>query len=185
MAQYTFELQPSYAYPFPDGYPIRVDDSDDCPEEPPPGRRGPTLLYGGLHATDGRGVAGATVSVDGGQVPYHTTESGQWVLWFREPQVNDPNPAPTGLVTVRVRLPGDPPLDVDVPAGATIAVSGQAGLVGTDAQGAWSYYFDLNQPAQDTLVSVTATLPDGTSQTHEGVAVRRRATVVVPTFSFP
>jgi hypothetical protein len=209
LAQYTFALRPGYAYPFPDTYPIRLDDPDICPDAPPPGRRGPTLLYGSLYTPDGRGITGATVRVDGSPAMYQTDASGQWVLWFREPQANDPNPAPTGPVTVHVTMPDSSV--VDVPnvcvvrgcstslgqaalrgwvlrqgisvGGATIAVSGQQATITSRPDGGWAYYFGLNQP--DAVVSVTATLPDGASQTQNGIEVRHRATVMVPTFVFP
>ncbi len=208
IAQYTLALRPGYAYPFPDAYPIRLDDPDTCPDAPPPGRRGPTLLYGSLYMPDGQGMAGATIRVDGSPATYQTDANGQWVLWFAEPQANDPNPAPTGPVTVHVAMPDSSV--VDIPnvcvvrgcstslgqaalrgwvlqqrigvGGATIAVAGQQATITSHANGAWTYYFGLNQP--DAVVSVTATLPDGTSQTQNGIEVRHRATVMVPTFSF-
>jgi hypothetical protein len=202
IVQYSFDLRPSYAYPFPDRYPLRQDDPDDCLEDPLPGRRGPTLLRGGLHASDGRGIAGATVQANNITNLYRTDASGQWVLWFPDGQSSGP-------VTVRVTMADGSALDVPgvcvvrgrenslagtalrgwvlragvgLP-GATVAVSGRQDTTTTRADGGWSYYFGLTQP--DETVSVTATLPNGDSRTEDGIAVRRRATVVVPTFVFP
>jgi hypothetical protein len=210
VAQYTFDMRPSYAYPFPDRYPLRVDDPDNCPD-PPLGRRGPTLLAGSLYTPDGRGLEGASVQVQNLTESYGTDASGQWVLWFPDPLLNELDPLASGPVTVRFRLPGDPPRDVDVPGvcvvrggstslaqaalrgwvlrrgvgalGATIAVAGRQETSTTGADGGWAYCFDLNQPGE--TVDVTATLPDGASQTRSGIEIRRRATVLVPTFAFP
>jgi hypothetical protein len=210
MAQYTITLQPGPAYPFPDPYPVRATSPDDCPEAPA-GRRGPTLLFGGLCEPDGSGVAGAAVLVPGVTEVSRTDAGGQWVLWFPDPLPGDADPLDAGLVTVRFTLPGAPPAAIDVPdvcvvrgcsaslpqaalrgwvlrrgvgvAGATVAVAGRAAASRSGPDGAWRYAFPLNQP--DEEVELTATLPDGTSQTLGGIAVRRRATVVVPTFAFP
>jgi hypothetical protein len=209
VAQYTFAMRPGYAYPFPDRYPLRVDDPDVCPYAPA-GRRGPTLLFGSLSTPDGRGRAGATVRVQGLTESYRTDASGQWVLWFPDPPLTGADPLASGIIAVRFTLPDDPPRDVDVPgvcvvrgcstrlaqaslrgwvlrrgagvAGATVAVSGQSATTTTGSDGGWTYCFDLNQP--DATVAVTATLPDGASQTQNSITVRRRATALVPTFAF-
>jgi|GEM_PF-2660272 len=210
VAQYTFAMRPSYVYPFPDRYPLRVDDPDDCPDAPP-GRHGPTLLAGSLRTTDGRGLADATVRVQNLTESYRTDASGQWVLWFPDPPPNGLDPLASGPVTVRFTLPGEPPRDVDVAGvcvvrgcstslaqaalrgwvlrqgigvvGATIAVTGRQETSTTGADGGWTYCFDLNQPGE--TVDVTASLPNGASQTRSGIEIRRRATVLVPTFTFP
>ena len=210
VAQYTFVLRPSYAYPFPDLYPIRIDDPFDCPD-PPLGRRGPTILSGTLHAHDGAGVPGATVEVVGLSASYRTAADGEWVLPFPDQPRVGPDPLPQGGMTVRFTLPNRPPIDVpDVcvlrgcstslaqtglrgwvqrrglgVAGARVLVGGRPAAVDTRSGGDWTYYDDLNQPAADEIVSVTATLPDGASQTINGIPIRRRATTMVPTFTFP
>jgi hypothetical protein len=69
-----------------------------------------------------------------------------------------------------------------------IASTGAGGpysdLTVTSTDGGWFYYFDLNQPAVDDVVDVTALLPDGRSLVEQNVPVRQRATVVVPAFHF-
>jgi hypothetical protein len=80
-----FDLEPSYAYPFP--------------TESTLGRgRGPTLLRSSLHQRDGRGISGAVIEVPGQSNRYRTDGTGQWVLVF-------PDSQPAGNVTVRVRFP--------------------------------------------------------------------------------
>src|SRR4029079_7568847 len=111
MAQYTFVLRPSFGYPFPDPYPIRIDDHDDCPD-PPPGRRGPTILSGTLRAADGTGVSDATVEVVGLSPVCRTSQGGQWVLPFPDPPRVGPDPLPRDGVSVRFTLPDQPPIDV-------------------------------------------------------------------------
>lgn len=212
LAPYTFMLRPSYAYPFPDRYPVRVDDPDECPEAMP-GRLGPTLLFGGLYTPEGRGLEGASVQVPTLTERYRIGADGQWVLWFPEPPRNGNDPLLLGPPTVRFTLPGPAAVDVDVPgvcvvrgcttslnqtalrgwvlqqgigvSGATVAVAGQESTVRTDAQGGWRYYFDLNQPTSNTVVSISVTLPDGSSRSRDNIGVRRRATVTVPSFTFP
>lgn len=186
---FSFDLRPNYAYPFPS-------------ESTLGGGLGLTLLRGTLHTTDGRGVAGATLQVVGTTEPCVTDATGQWVLVFPDTQAS-------GNVTVRVVLPGGAAQNVaGVPVvrgreaglgetalrgwllsaaggvipGATVQVQGFADLVTAGLDGGWFYYFDLNQAA--ATVSVTATLPDGRSQTQINQQVRPRATVVVPTFRF-
>ncbi|HYH84244.1 MAG TPA: hypothetical protein VEX60_02110, partial [Pyrinomonadaceae bacterium] len=66
--------------------------------------------------------------------------------------------------------------------GATVQVQGRPGSTSVAADGSWFYYFGLNQGA--AAVQVTATLPDGRSQTKTNQQVRPRATAVVPTFRF-
>lgn len=210
VAQYTFSMRPSPAYPFPDRAPLRVDDPADCPDDLP-ARRGATLLFGSLYTPDGRGRAGASVRVPGLTESYRIDASGQWVLWFPEPPPGGPDPLASGVVAARFTLPDGPPGDIDVPqvcvvrgystslaqaafrgwvlrrgvgiAGASVAVAGQAATTTTGADGGWTYCFELNQPG--ATVDVTATLPDGASQTQSNIEIRPRATVLVPTFTFP
>jgi hypothetical protein len=67
-------------------------------------------------------------------------------------------------------------------AGAAVTVSGQPGRTLSETDGQWSYYFRPDQLA--TNVNVTATLPDGRSQSRGGVPVQPRSTVVVDSFRF-
>lgn len=192
----SFDLLPGYFYPFPT-------------ENVPSGGRGFALLRGTLHATDGRGVAGATVTVAGALYPYVTDESGQWVLVF--PDTFFPLPQTTAVVTVDVTPPGGGPVvsvvNVDIEKGseralgetalrgmvltnggaiipgATVEVQGQPDQTMTGSDGSWFYYFGLNQPAAPA-VDVTARLPDGRTQTQNNLPVQPRATVIVPTFRF-
>lgn len=184
-----YDLRPNYAYPFP-------------PNSTLPGGLGLTLLRGTLHTTDGRGVAGATLQVVGVTEPCLTDASGQWVLVF-------PDAQPSGAVTVRVTPEGGPPQNVSgvsvvrgreaglgetalrgwvlsdsggVIPGASVRVEARAGATAAASDGSWFYYFGLNQGA--ATVQVTATLPDGRSQTKTNQQVRPRATAVVPTFRF-
>jgi hypothetical protein len=121
-------------------------------------------------------------------------------------------PQPTMPMTVRVQHPGGGPvvniLNVPVTLGRENAVpntalrgqvtgSGGAPLGGvvittsanalasrTREDGRWALYLDPNQP--DVVnVAVTATAPSGSTVTLNGVAIRSRATVVVPTLHLP
>jgi hypothetical protein len=191
----SFDLLPGYFYPFPS-------------ERVPSGGRGFALLRGSLHETDGRGVAGASLTVAGALYPYVTDESGQWVLIF--PDTFFPAPQTTAVVTVDVTPPGGGPItsvvNVDIEKGgerslnetalrgmvltnggaripgASIEVQGQPGQTKTSSDGSWLYYFGLSQPA--ALLDVTARLPDGRTQTQNNLPVQPRATVIVPTFRF-
>src|SRR5712691_1374694 len=87
-----FDLAPGYAYPFPT-------------ESTLPGGRGPTLLRGSLHYSDGRGIARATLQVAGQSNAYRTDDTGQWVLVF-------PDTQPTGTVTVHIEMPDGTMKDV-------------------------------------------------------------------------
>ena len=188
-APYQFELEPGYSYPFPSGA---------------ASARGaaPTLLRGGLQGPDADGIEGARVAVAGTTRTYTTDESGQWVLVF------PPNQA-SGTVTVRFELPDGTVANVaGVPvvagrdsvvaqtalrgrvtttegaaiAGATVTVGGQPGQTLSQVDGGWFYYFRPDQSA--TNVTVTATLPDGRSQSRAAVPVQPRSTVVVQSFRF-
>jgi hypothetical protein len=184
---YGFDLDPGYAYPFPSG----VASSHGA---------APTLLRGALQARDASGIAGARVEVAGTTRAYTTDEAGQWVLVFPETQG-------TGPVTIRIELPDGTVTNVTgvqviagrdsvlaqtalrgtvttadgVPlAGATVTVGGQPGSTRSQGDGGWFYFFRPDQPA--TNVTVTATLPDGRSQSRGGVPVQPRSTVVVQSF---
>jgi len=82
-----------------------------------------------------------------------------------------PNTALRGQVTGA----GGRPLE-----GAVITTSVNALASRSRPDGSWSLYFDPSQ-ADATNVSVTATPPAGNAVTIPGIAVRHRATVVVPT----
>jgi hypothetical protein len=186
---YKFELEPGYAYPFPSGAASASG-------------AGPTVLRGGLQGPDARGIEGARVEVAGTTQTYTTDESGQWLLVF-------PPNQPTGAVTVRFTLPDGSVVNVvGVPvvagrdsalaqtalrgsvttteggpiAGAAVTVSGQPGQTLSQVDGGWFYYFRPDQPA--TNATVTATLPDGRSQSRGAVPVQPRSTVVVQSFRF-
>lgn len=186
---YAFDLEPGYAYPFP--------------TETLPGGRGPTLLRGTWLGRDGRGIAGVAVQVVGNTRVCVTDSTGEWVLVF-------PDDQPTGDITVRFEAPGgtaETVPDVLVVGGraaslrqtalrgwtmtaagapiggASVAVSGQPASVTSRLDGSWSYYFPLPQ-SPPTVVSVTASLPDGRTQTCPTVQVHPRSTVLVPSFPF-
>lgn len=126
------------------------------------------------------------------------------------PVTNPPTPPLTAAITTRVTYgPGDVVV-VPVPvlfaaenslrntalrgrvvggggrplAGVPITTSLNARASVTRADGTWFLYFDLNQVSAVNL-TVTATLPDGTTATATGVPVERFATVAVPTIQFP
>ena len=186
---YFIDLLPGYAYAFPRSSVI-------------PGAEGPTLLRGAVRSADGQGVAGVDVEVVGQTTVYRTGSNGQWVLTF-------PDGLASGDVTVQFRFPDGLVEDIAaVPirqgfeaslpqaalrgavfaravgvAGARITVAGHVGEARTESDGGWFFYFDLDQ--LDEIVTVTATLPDGSSLVQAGVPVRRRATSVVPAFRFP
>ncbi len=91
--------------------------------------------------------------------------------------------APVPIVVLPSRKVTEPVGLVVPDAGATVAVGARQETTTSGDDGRWSYYFALNQPAE--IVDVTATLPNGASQTQSGIEIRRRATVLVPTFAFP
>jgi hypothetical protein len=186
---YRFDLEPGYAYAFPSGSPARRS-------------LGPTLLRGVLQAPDGSGIAGAVVEVVAVAGPYDTDESGQWVLVFPDSQAS-------GDVTVSVTLPNGAVTQVpNVPvvagretvlgqtalrgglltndgrpiAGAAVTIAGRAGITSTRPDGSWLFVLGLGVPP--AVVDVTATLPDGRSQTAPAIPIQPRATVVVPIFRF-
>jgi hypothetical protein len=52
------------------------------------------------------------------------------------------------------------------------------------ADGDWTIHFGPTQ-ATTPGISVTATLPGGSTKTLNGLQVTRQATLIVPTFEFP
>ena len=143
---------------------------------------------------------------------YLTDDSGQWSLVV--PRASDypspqPNLPPGPAVTVRFAFPNGTNTDLaavpfahgqttslnqaalrgsvrrvaggGIP-GATVSVTGQAATTRTAADGSWAYYFGLTQG--NALLNVTATLPDGSTQTQLNVSVQARQTVWVPAFQF-
>jgi len=187
---YVFDLQPGVRYPFPSGSPI-------------PRSVGPTLLRGVLQDFGGAGVEGAAVEVVGQSNVCRTDDQGQWVLVF-------PDNVPSGNIVVRVTFPNGAlaqaqavPIvagresalapttlrgsvltvaGVGIPS-AEVTVTGAQGVAPTRPDGSFAVVFPLSQAA--AVVDVTATLPDGRSQTRAAIPVQPRATVVVPTLRFP
>ena len=186
-APYLFDLDPGYAYPFASAAASARG-------------AGPTLLRGGLQGPSGEGIRGARVDVQGTTRTYTTDESGQWLLVF-------PDSQQSGAVTVRFRLPDGTTVNVPgiqvvaggdsvlaqtalrgtvltaegVPiAGAAVTVSGQPGRTRSGSDGGWFYFFRPDQAA--TNVTVTATLPDGRTQSRSPVPVQPRSTVIVESF---
>lgn len=86
-----------------------------------------------------------------------------------------PNTALRGAVT----RTGGRPL-----AGVIITTSANALRSRARSDGRWTLYLDPNQP-DVANVAVTATAPDGSSATVNGVAIRNRATIVVPAIPLP
>lgn len=86
-----------------------------------------------------------------------------------------PNTALRGAVTRAGGLPLD---------GVVITTSDNALTSATRSDGRWALYLDPNH-AGAANVSVTATALDGSTVTLNGVAIIRRATVVVPTIHLP
>ena len=68
--------------------------------------------------------------------------------------------------------------------GVVITTSLNALASRTRDDGRWTLYFDPNQLSVAN-VAVTATAPDGSTATLNGVAVQEKAAVVVPTFHLP
>jgi hypothetical protein len=89
------------------------------------------------------------------------------------------NAVPNTSLRGAVVRKGGQPLD-----GVQITTSVNALQSRTHADGRWTLYFDPNQ-ADVINVAVTAIAPDGSSATLNGVAIRSRATVVVPTLHLP
>ncbi len=186
---HSIDLEPSYLYPFPVAT-LKNNGS-------------PTLLRGTLHATDGSGIANASIEVVGASNLYITDGSGQWVLVFNPGQVS-------GDVVVTFTYPDNSVVQVAaVPVtegaersfvqtglrgwarsnngralpGVRVSIGGYPGEAITAEDGSWFYFFGLNQ-GQD-VVGVTARLPDGTALVQPNIQVQPRAVVVVPGFRFP
>jgi len=187
---YFFDLQPGYAYPFPE-------------ESRLGGGLGSTLLRGALLAPGGEGIAGARIGVQGGTEEYRTDQTGQWVLVF-------PDDKASGNLTLEITQPGAP-VPFQVPnvlvvqgretglpltvfkgrvvnasgvgiGGATIEIDVLAETARTRSDGSWLYYFPPGQAA--VLVAVTARLPHGRSQTQSNIQVQPRQTTPVAVFHF-
>lgn len=189
-------LRPGYAYPFPD---VTVPAMHL------------TLLRGSVvEAVTGAPVAGALVEMldppDVGQFNTTITDArGAWVLAVRLPAIPEEQ-----LATVRISLPnggavivvadvkmrpaGDNSLPQTALRGQVLTTTGSAVAgaeitldtvpgesVRSGRDGAWAFYFGLNQP--DGAAQVTAKAPDGQTQS-QNVDVFNRKTMVVPTFRF-
>lgn len=89
------------------------------------------------------------------------------------------NAVPNTALRGTVARSGGHPLD-----GVAITTSVNGLVSRARADGSWTLYFDPNQPDVANL-AVTATAPDGSTVTLNGVAIRNRATVVVPTLHLP
>lgn len=76
---YSVALHPSFAYPFSNAVAL-----PDGPQDKLPARRGPTLLRGSLHHTNGQPIVNASVHLTdpdiGEDVEYQGDQTGQWVL---------------------------------------------------------------------------------------------------------
>jgi hypothetical protein len=194
------DLQASYAYPFPDVFSLGQPSANDCSNGTFTPRRGTTLLRGVLLDTDGRGLAGTTIRVASRSNTYTTDSSGQWILWFIEPQ-------PTGPVDVIVQVADQPAQqvqDVCVIQGhetslrqtslrgwvrrgtipvkdAAITVQGINGQSNSDNQGGWTFVFPFSQAAQDVTVSARV---QGLPVQTRTVTLVSRSTVIVDPFQF-
>jgi hypothetical protein len=202
---YTARLEPGFAYPFGLAAFRPADPANPCDPTGLPRRRGPSVLRGGLHNPDGRGRAGAVITATGSDRSARTDERGLWALWF---------PAADGVVLphnedVRIDLGGGivvdpvnvcvvPGYETSLPEtvltgrvlrrgvpvrGAVIDVAGFPGESITRTDGSWTYYFPPDQA--DTNVDLTVTLPDGSSQTRNGIAITSRATAPALLIHFP
>jgi hypothetical protein len=192
----TMVLEAAHTYPFP------------VATTPPPVQLGTTptvaltLLRGAAFAPDGTGLADVLVSAPGA-VGYRTDVDGQWVLVFGEGvpaeatvdvTIAAPGTDPRTLTGVPVEPGGDatlaqtalrgriraPGVDVSL---AAVRIDGFPASAGMRRDGAWGYYFPLDQTA--TGVTVTATLPDGRTRGVTGQPVTPNRTTIVPDFSFP
>lgn len=200
ISRYQVDLQASYAYPFPDAYSLGQPSTNDCSNGAFTPRRGTTLLRGVLLNTDGGGLAGTTIRVASRSNTYTTDSSGQWVLWFIEPQ-------PTGPVDVLIQVPDQPAQqvqDVCVVQGhetslhqtslrgwvrrgalpiksAVITIQGINGQSISDNHGGWTYVFPFSQAAQEVTVSARV---QGLPVQTRMVTLISRSTVIVDPFQF-
>jgi hypothetical protein len=198
ISRYHLDLQASFAYPFPDVYSLGQPAANSCSNGTFTPRRGTTLLRGVLLDTGGRGLTGGTVRVASRSNTYTTDVSGQWVLWFSEPQ-------PTGPVDVIIQAPGQTAQQVQdvcviqghetslhqtalrgwvrrgtMPvANAVISVQGMNGQATSDMHGDWTYVFPFSQAVQEvTLIARVQGLPVQTRT----VTLVSRSTVIVDPF---
>lgn len=193
------DLLPGAAYPFPLGSRGQ-------------GVSATSLLRGTVREPSGAAVVNAvvTVIVPGNAWPFRqcrTDRTGQWVIVIPDAafpaqpdssiqasvRVALPNAASIDLPNVTVRRGRDSALTQTAMRGfvlntkghplpgATIAVAGETTTVKSGASGEWFLYFAFDRAAGP--VAVTATLPDGRSQTQAQPIVIRAMTVV-PTFRF-
>jgi hypothetical protein len=200
ISRYHVDLEPSFAYPFPDVYSLGQPAAGNCSSSNFTPRRGTTLLRGLLLDTGGRGLAGTTVRVANRSNTYTTDSSGQWVLWFNEPQ-------PTGPVNVIIQTPNQAAQQVQdvcviqghetslhqtalrgwvrrgtLPVGdAVVTIQGINGQSISDKHGGWTYVFPYNQPAQE--VTVIAQVQGSPVKTRT-VTLVSRGTVIVDPFQF-
>lgn len=188
----TVALEPGYRYPFP---------TANLPNAAQP----PTLLRGMVAAADGRGVAGATVSVAGMDdvTACETDATGRWVLCFPPAQkdadvtleiagadrkvvqvpgvgIRGGKSASLGMTVVQGVLRDNQGRPV---AGASVAPDGAARTVATNAAGAWSYTLPPDQGAAE--MRFTAGLPDGRSVLSDPVHITPRVTQSGPVFTVP
>ena len=210
VGQYTFVLRPSYAYSFPDPYPIRIRRSRRLPRSatwaswPHDPVRDLARIGWRRYLGCDRGGGRSVVSLpDERERPVGLAisraaarRSGSAAAERRDCSIHCAGPATVDVQNVCVVRGCSTSLAQSALRGwvhrrgigvgqASVAVDGRPAATVTRQDGEWSYHFDLNQPAADELVSVTATLSDGTSQTVGGIPVQRRRTTVVPTFAFP
>jgi hypothetical protein len=176
-------LLPSYAYPFPDST---------------------TLLLGRFAATDGTGVAGVAVGVQGlaNGPTYLTDDTGEWALAF-------PEGTASGPVTITLAPPGAPAQTLPATiaagaqtvlkattlrglvfdfnalpaAGATVAVAGLAPTSTVGPDGGFVYLFPPTQPA--ALMTLTVTTRDGRVVSVPNIPVVPQSSTIVPTIRFP
>jgi hypothetical protein len=179
----TTSLLPSYAYPFPDAT---------------------TLLRGRFAATDGTGVAGVAVAVQGmaNGPTYLTDATGEWALAF-------PEGTASGPVTITLTPPNGPAQNQAATiaagaeavlgattlrglafdfnalpaAGASVAVAGLAPTSTVGPDGGFVYLFPTTQPA--ARVTLTVTARDGRVASVPNLSVVPQSTTIVPTIRFP
>lgn len=187
--------------------------ASQCASPPQRTGIGPTLLRGSLHDTAGSPVESTEITVQtrsnlGGwtalAAPARTNEIGDWVVVLPVSQQTMPVSIAieraglptlqiTGLCAIDGRetvvreaaLRGSVQRDGVGVAGATIAVAGRPATVTSGSNGAWAYYFRLDDQlgARSTRVQVRATLPSG-EQLITTTYTAPHATAIVPAFRF-
>ncbi len=184
IAPATTSLEPGYAYPFPDGT---------------------TLLRGQAVATDGSGISGVAVSVQGqaNGPTYLTDATGVWALDFPATTASGPVTVvlqpPTGASsTVAANLVAGAEVvllatalrglafefDGRPATGATVSVSGQAATVAVGPDGSWTYLLPASPPPPAT-VTLTATAADGRVVTVPNIPITASATKTLASIRFP